>query len=110
MTTSRELARWKKSSYSAQTDNCVEVSADLDAVRDSKHPASTIRLSHAAISTFVNALKASDLDWKKSSYSSQTVNCVEVSADLGAVRDSKHPTSVIRFSPTAVALFVDALK
>ena len=57
MTTSRELAQWKKSSYSSQTVNCVEVSGYLDAIRDSKHPTSAIRLSPTAMALFVNALK-----------------------------------------------------
>jgi hypothetical protein len=30
-------------------------------------------------------------DWKKSSRSTETANCVEVANTLGAVRDSKNP-------------------
>ena len=30
--------RWRKSSHSANTDNCVEVANTLDALRDSKNP------------------------------------------------------------------------
>ncbi|HEX4725110.1 MAG TPA: DUF397 domain-containing protein [Pseudonocardiaceae bacterium] len=31
--------RWHKSSYSGQGTNCVELSADLEQIRDSKNPA-----------------------------------------------------------------------
>jgi hypothetical protein len=30
--------------------------------------------------------------WRKSSYSSQSTNCVELAADLHHIRDSKNPT------------------
>jgi uncharacterized protein DUF397 len=46
---------WRKSSFSSNGTNCVEVS------------------------------------WRKASFSSNGTNCVEVSRDLAAVRDSKNP-------------------
>ena len=61
---------WRKSSYSGQHNNCVEVSL---------------------------------ASWRKSSYSGGRENCVEV-ADLPgftAVRDSKHPEAVALAFPAA---------
>ena len=42
----------------------------------------------------MNTLDLSRADWRKSSYSSQSGNCVEVATNMPgtvAVRDSKHP-------------------
>ena len=47
--------RWRKSSFSSNGTNCVEVA------------------------------------WRKSSYSSNGSSCVELASDLAAVRDSKNP-------------------
>jgi hypothetical protein len=47
---------WRKSSYSADNGECVEVA------------------------------------WRKSSHSAEQGQCVEVASTLGAVRDSKNPT------------------
>ena len=83
-------ATWRKSTYSSQSGNCVEVAtnlADLVAVPDS---------------------------WRKSSYSSQDGNCVEVAANavgLVAVRDSKHPDGPELLVPaTAWRVFVAGVK
>jgi hypothetical protein len=55
-------ARWRKSSYSTDAGNCVEVAF-------------------------------APVAWRKSSYSGNTTACVEVAVAGGAVglRDSKHP-------------------
>ena len=53
------------------------------------------------------------MNWKKSSYSSQQGNCVEVAPvrDGTAVRDSKDPTvPVLRFSDEAWRAFISAVK
>jgi hypothetical protein len=47
--------------------------------------------------------------WRKSSYSSQGGDCVEVRADLDAVRDSKNPGEVLPFPPTAVTALLRSL-
>ncbi|WP_089247519.1 DUF397 domain-containing protein [Asanoa hainanensis] len=52
--------------------------------------------------------------WRKSSYSSDTANCVEFTllagADVG-VRDSKDPTGpVLTYSPDSWQAFVDGLR
>jgi hypothetical protein len=61
---------WRKSSYSADTVNCIEVA------------------------------------WRKSSFSGQEVNCVEfaVAEGFAAIRDSKNPTAPhLTLPPTAYA-------
>jgi hypothetical protein len=75
-------ARWRKSSYSSDMPNCVEV-AFLDGAR-----------------------------WCKSSRSTDMPNCVEVAlaGPVVALRDSKNPTgSVLAFSPPAWKAFTAAV-
>ncbi len=50
--------------------------------------------------------------WKKSTYSSDTANCVEVAADrLVHVRDSKDPAgSTLAFDPAAWSAFLRWLR
>ena len=50
---------WRKSSYSAQTADCVEVAAALGAVRDSKNPAGP--MLHGNVTALVVAVKAGQL-------------------------------------------------
>jgi len=53
------------------------------------------------------------MDWKKSSYSGDQGNCVEVAPvrEGAAVRDSKNPTgSVLRFPADSWRAFVSAVK
>lgn len=66
------VARWRKSSFSGNTMDCVEVA-------------------------FTPAA------WRKSSYSTDAGNCVEVAVAGGAVglRDSKHPHGTPLAFPTA---------
>lgn len=76
-------ARWRKSSRSTDTSNCVEV-AVLDGA-----------------------------SWRKSSRSTDQANCVEVAVAAGAVavRDSKHPTGgVLTVRPSSWAVFTTALR
>jgi Domain of unknown function (DUF397) len=44
------------------------------------------------------------MKWRRSSYSDADGNCVEVRADLGAVRDSKHPDGPVLPASALVAL------
>lgn len=44
--------------------------------------------------------------WRKSSFSSQGGDCVEVAGTLCAVRDTKNPGVVLEFGPAALASFV----
>ncbi|MGW4110044.1 DUF397 domain-containing protein [Actinosynnema sp. NPDC004786] len=50
--------RWKKSSKSSASSDCVEVAHHLGAVRDSKNPDVVLDVSPARLRAFVNALKA----------------------------------------------------
>ncbi|MBP2322123.1 hypothetical protein JOF56_002508 [Kibdelosporangium banguiense] len=49
---------WKKSSHSQNGGDCVEVRADLGAVRDTKNPDQSIR---ADVRALVNALRSGRL-------------------------------------------------
>ncbi|MGX7828979.1 DUF397 domain-containing protein [Actinokineospora sp. 24-640] len=47
------------------------------------------------------------MEWKKSSRSTNTDNCVEVRQDLAAVRDSKNPQGpALGFSATSVSALI----
>jgi hypothetical protein len=50
---------WRKSSYSAQETDCVEVAGNLAAVRDSKNPEGTLTVD---VPTFVNLVREGRLD------------------------------------------------
>ena len=62
----------------------------------------------------MNELDLSRAEWRKSSYSSQSGNCVEVAANMPgtvAVRDSKHPEGPRLLIPAAEwRAFVRGLK
>jgi len=62
----------------------------------------------------MNELDLSRAEWRKSSYSSQSGNCVEVAtnlADIVAVRDSKRPAGQRLLIPAAEwRAFVRSLK
>lgn len=55
-----------------------------------------------------------NLSWRKSSYSSETANCVEVSrtADAVYVRDSKagNDSAVLEFEPDAWRFFLKGMR
>jgi hypothetical protein len=51
--------RWRKSSYSSTSTNCVELAADLHHIRDSKNPASPAL--HANVTALVAELKSGRL-------------------------------------------------
>ena len=54
--------RWKKSTYSGSTSNCVEVAHTKTAIRDSKNPTGpAIATGRAAFAAFVRALKDGQL-------------------------------------------------
>lgn len=84
-------AAWRKSSTSGPySDNCVEV-ADVH-----------VRISAQAAP-----------EWRKSSRSSDSANCVETAATVGgvAVRDSKHPDGGVLLFPQDVwRAFVDGVR
>jgi uncharacterized protein DUF397 len=69
------IGPWRKSSYSGNEGNCVEVAPM----------------------------------WRKSSYSGNSANCVEVaaSAEKVAVRDSKNPTGPMITAPAFAAFLAD---
>ncbi len=49
--------------------------------------------------------------WQRSARSGAASNCVEVDVgDVVAVRDSKHPESVLHLAPEVWADFLDAVK
>ncbi|QUH01734.1 DUF397 domain-containing protein [Saccharopolyspora erythraea] len=77
---------WRKSSYSANNGECVEVAF---------------------------ALAAPDVAWEKSSYSANNGACVEIALDASAVgaRDSKDPSGpALWFPAPRWGRFVSALK
>ncbi|TCP53448.1 uncharacterized protein DUF397 [Tamaricihabitans halophyticus] len=59
MTVPQSGGQWRKSSYSANTENCVEIRTRRDAdIRDSKNPdAGRITVPRSALTAFVDALK-----------------------------------------------------
>lgn len=90
------VTAWRKSSYSTDSGNCVEV-----AFRRSSHSANNVSCVEVAI------------DYRRSSHCSTSVNCVEVAAGDGRVlvRDSKDPDGpVLEFSPAAWTAFVAAVR
>jgi hypothetical protein len=49
------MTRWRKSSYSGQESDCVEIAATPAAVRDSKNPA--VSLPVPRLETFLSSVK-----------------------------------------------------
>jgi hypothetical protein len=45
--------QWRKSSRSGSTTNCVELRQDLSAVRDTKRPAVTLKVTRDAVARLV---------------------------------------------------------
>nr|WP_083467309.1 DUF397 domain-containing protein [Kibdelosporangium sp. MJ126-NF4]CEL22669.1 hypothetical protein [Kibdelosporangium sp. MJ126-NF4]CTQ89810.1 hypothetical protein [Kibdelosporangium sp. MJ126-NF4] len=83
---------WRKSSYSGNTNNCVEVSW---------------RKSSRSLSSG----NCVEVKWRKSSGSGNTNACVEV-ANTGpvvGVRDSKNPAPTLAFDQTAWSALVSTL-
>ncbi|MGH3630400.1 MAG: DUF397 domain-containing protein [Sciscionella sp.] len=52
--------RWRKSSYSSTSTNCVELASGLDRVRDSKGPDGAIL--HADLRALLTALRSGRFD------------------------------------------------
>ncbi|MFF7995684.1 DUF397 domain-containing protein [Kitasatospora xanthocidica] len=79
---------WRKSSYSGQGGDCIEVAGLPAAVADD--------------------------EWQKSSYSAQANDCVETGRSVPggmAVRDSKDPSGpTLQFTAEAWAAFVGGVK
>jgi hypothetical protein len=111
---------WRKSSYSGpgDGDSCVEIANNLTqvAIRDSKTPArATLTFPTGAFTTFVDGLKGTPDNWRKSSYSDgdDGNDCVEIanSPTHVAIRDSKTPArATLTFPIEAFAPFIDALR
>lgn len=55
------VLRWRKSSYSNDSSDCVEVAHTIRAVRDSKNPRGPV-LSVAAFGVFVRDVKSGRFD------------------------------------------------
>jgi hypothetical protein len=92
---------WRKSSYSNDSGNCVEVA--FSDWRKSSYSSGT-----------GNCVEVALADWRKSSYSNDSANCVEV-ADAGrtvGVRDSKQHGygPVLEFSRAEWEAFVHSAK
>jgi hypothetical protein len=51
-----EDRRWKKSSRSQGTDNCVEVAHTLDGLRDSKNPGVTLPVTRSGWGSLLRSL------------------------------------------------------
>ncbi|MFD5386267.1 DUF397 domain-containing protein [Streptomyces sp. NPDC021218] len=70
--------QWRKSSYSANSSNCINVAAD----------------------------------WRKSSYSADAGNCVDVAASDRAVllRESDDPSVILTTTPAALRAFIRGAK
>lgn len=90
-----DTAPWFKSSYSSNSAGCVEVAltSSQTRVRDSKNPsAGFLAFGYDQWCSFLASL-GSDGPWFKSSYSTGSQGCVEVSLEPGrtGVRDSKQP-------------------
>ncbi|WP_084794510.1 DUF397 domain-containing protein [Actinokineospora bangkokensis] len=49
---------WRKSTHSGNAGNCVELRHDLKAVRDSKHPSTTLPLPERAVRALLTHLSA----------------------------------------------------
>ena len=49
------------------------------------------------------------MEWRKSSHSGNTGDCVELRQDLTAVRDSKHPDVTLAVTRTAVRELITRL-
>jgi hypothetical protein len=81
---------WRKSSYSPDGSNCVEVA-----------------WRKSTFSPDIN--NCVEVGWRKSSYSPNSSDCVEVGAGAG-VRDSKAPSAHIPLSPSAWLAFLGATK
>ena len=100
---------WRRSSFSGSGGNCVEISQDLAAVRDSKYPAGpTLAVD---VTGFVTVMRAGVItDWRKSSFSGDGGNCVEVRKDLAALRDSKSPGPTLTIELAGLLTVVKAGK
>ena len=114
------MDNWRKSSYSGPGDGneCVEVATTLAhiAVRDSKAPArAVLAIQTGAFVTFIDSLKDTPGNWRKSSHSDggDGNDCVEIanSPTHVAIRDSKAPARATLTFPTgAFTPFIAALK
>ena len=52
------LHAWRKSSFSGEETNCVELAGGLDAIRDSKNPAVHLVIARASVEALVASTKA----------------------------------------------------
>ncbi len=104
-TTDLTGASWRKSSYSGEKGECIEVAALGGARwRKSSHSSDTG-------GDCVEVAALGGAQWRKSSYSGDQGECVEIATLPGAiaVRDSKDPEGpALAFSPAAFAAFVSA--
>ncbi|WP_413800646.1 DUF397 domain-containing protein [Streptomyces iranensis] len=54
----------------------------------------------------------SDVKWRKSSFSTDGANCVELAAAPGGIhmRESDEPEAVVRTTPAALGVFIRAIQ
>lgn len=109
-----EFAAWRKSSYSSQNGNCVEVAA----WRKSSHSSDNgncveVGTWRKASYSAQNGACVEVVGWHMTTYSGSNSNCVEAAADgaLVAVRDNKDPNGPhLEFAPEAWHAFATRLK
>jgi hypothetical protein len=49
---------WRKSSFSGEQTDCVELAGGLDAIRDSKNPAVHLPIARASVKALVTSVRA----------------------------------------------------
>ncbi|AUA12941.1 hypothetical protein CFP59_05094 [Streptomyces malaysiensis subsp. malaysiensis] len=91
------ISDWRKSSYSGDSSNCINVAADW---RKSTHSADAGNCVNMAT------------EWRKSTGSGDAGNCVGVAAsDLAVLlRESDEPGIVLTTTPAALRAFIQAVR
>jgi hypothetical protein len=92
-------AAWRKSTYSGNGGNCVEVAALWRTSSHSGNGGSCVEVAHALV-------------WQKSAHSNNGGSCVEVNGTgpAVAVRDSKNPDGpALAFTPAQWRIFTTRL-
>lgn len=105
-------AVWRKSTYSSQSGNCVEVARLQDLIATWRK--STYSGQNGNCVEVARNVQDVVAAWHKSTYSSQNGACVEVARNLPrlvAVRDSKHPDApALLVTAQAWQTFIDDVR